>query len=65
MNVKGEINKYANSEDKDALLWLFSKYHWTISWLFVADFTWISQGKRKWWPSKAGAVLYKHRKELE
>lgn len=71
MDVRREIAAYAAEEDRPALLWLFSKFHWQSEWLFVADCMLRRYGTRSyeahriWSPTVAGRILYAHRDEYE
>lgn len=65
------IEKYANEEDKPALLWLASRYSWSSQWPFVARCALERYGSlsyqvhRVWSPTNEGRLLYKHRAEIE
>lgn len=71
MNVRKEIDNYAAEEHKEALQWLFNKYHMESEWHFVAKCKHIKHGTqsyeshRLWTPTPAGLVLYKYREKLE
>ena len=71
MNVKNEIEKFAKEEDKPILLGLFSKYHMSDEWHFVANVKFESYGKlsiqsnRIWSPTEEGRILYKHLIDLK
>ena len=64
MNVRLEINKYADPEDQPILLWLFDKYHMTSQWGFVAWCEFVRYGPasymvhRRWHPKEEGKILY-------
>ena len=66
MNIRDEIGKFANDDDKPVLLWLFSKYHKQSQWFFVAK-CWHKrygsqsyQTHRIWEPTDQGRILYEH-----
>lgn len=71
MNVSKEINDFANPSDKDALKWLFARYHMSDQWRFVAKSTLVKYGtayyecNRIWSPTPEGWILYNHRNELD
>lgn len=71
MKVREEIEQYALEEDKEALLWLLEKFHWASEWFFVVEHAGSKKTGRYsydfatiWKPTKAGAILFKHRDEF-
>lgn len=64
MNIRDEINKFADDADKTVLHWLFDKYHMASQWLFVANCThrrygaYSYQTNRVWSPTEEGVALY-------
>lgn len=70
MDIKKEIAEYSDKSDVACLEWLFSKYHMSSQWSFVACCKFIRYGElsyqvnRKWTPTKEGRLLFKHREEL-
>ena len=68
--VRDDINKHAKEEDKEILLWLLAKYHWSSEWSFVAQCSFKRYGEqsfkmhRVWSPTTEGRLIYKHRGEL-
>jgi len=64
MNIRAEIEKYADEKDKPALHWLFSRYHLVSQWRFVASCTHKRYGTlsyqthRVWAPTHEGRVLF-------
>ena len=71
MNIREEIDRYADIKDKPALHWLFNKYHLSSKWSFVATCVHHHYGKfsyqthRKWFPTTEGKILYKHREKTQ
>lgn len=63
MNIRQEIEKYSKDEDKPILLGLFSKYHWSSQWSFVASCYFEGKyptSRRIWVPKSEGKILYKY-----
>lgn len=63
MNVKKEINNYAQKNNKDILLWLFERYHYQSQWQFVAKCSFADM-KREWYPTSEGMILYDYHHDL-
>lgn len=65
-DVREEIKQFAADEDKEILLGLFTKYHWSSDWRFVANVRHKNYGKlsyethRIWYPTNEGRILFKH-----
>lgn len=66
MKVRGEIEKNSKPEHREALLWLFGKYHMESQWRFVAKAVIEKLGaeydnvRRSWVPTEEGMTLYNH-----
>jgi hypothetical protein len=66
MNVRDEIEKFADGADKPVLRWLFDKYHMESQWSFVAYCTHQRYGTRSyqtnrvWTPTTEGRALHAH-----
>lgn len=64
MNVRNEINKFADEADKPVLHWLLDKYHMQSQWRFVAKCTHQRYGTQSyqtkcvWSPTEEGRALY-------
>ncbi|PKO58764.1 MAG: hypothetical protein CVU24_16625 [Betaproteobacteria bacterium HGW-Betaproteobacteria-18] len=64
MNVRDEIDKFADEADKPVLHWLFDRYHMASEWGFVAKCTHQRYGTRSyetnrvWTPTEEGRALY-------
>ena len=69
MKIREEIKRYAKDDDKDALEWLFSKWHWSSEWGFVAKCTFRDKpypnNHRIWTPTEAGRILYDNRSKFK
>lgn len=71
MNVRKEIAQHAAPEDRECLIWLFGRYHWSSQWGFVARCTMKRYGHRSyecnriWTPTVEGRVLFAHREEVQ
>ena len=71
MEIKQEIEKFSAEEDKQVLLDLFTQYHWESDWRFVTTCRKERYGKlsyevkRIWVPTKAGRIIYWHKKLIE
>jgi hypothetical protein len=65
-----EISRYSEEIDKECLLWLLAKYHWSSQFQFVAYCEHVKRSNqfmdsyRKWHPTEEGWLLFKHRNEL-
>lgn len=65
-----EINNYSEESEKECLLWLLTKYHWSSQFKFVAYCEHVKRSDyfmdsyRKWYPTKEGLLLFKYRNEL-
>lgn len=63
--VRDEIIKFAKDDDKEILLALLTKYHWSDQWHFVANCTSKRYGplsyetNKIWYPTAEGRVLFK------
>lgn len=70
MQVRTEIELFAQDADKDILIWLFNRYSYESKWHFVARCTFERYGKlsfeirRIWAPTEEGRLLFNHRDEL-
>lgn len=66
MSIVTDINKYASTEDKPVLLWLFNRYPMRSNWNFVATCKHIKTGKLSyeyaivWQPTTEGTILYNY-----
>lgn len=64
MNIRDEIDKYADDDDKPILHWLFDHYHYESEWSFVARCEKVRYGvrsyevNRRWEPTAEGRALY-------
>jgi hypothetical protein len=71
MNIKNEINQFASEDHKEALLWLFGKYHKKSEWLFVARCkferygVYSYQAHRVWSLTEEGLILYNYAKKIK
>ena len=70
MKVRDEIEKYANENDKECLLWLLTNYSLQSQFYFLTKCEFKQYGKlsfqvrRIWAPTKEGRCLFNHRDEL-
>lgn len=63
MNIRDEISKYSQEEEKPILLFLFSRYHMASNWHFVAKCTFegiYPNARRIWTPTEEGRILFSH-----
>jgi len=66
MNIREEINLWADKNDKPVLLWLLDRYNYYSSWKFVTSCTMKRYGKlsyqvhRVWKPTTEGKILFDH-----
>ena len=64
MDIRQEINDYANTEDKPILHWLLGEYFMSSQWHFVARCSFKRYGTqsyqtcRIWAPTKEGVILW-------
>lgn len=64
MKVRKEIELYSDPSNKEALEWLFDRYHWESQWSFVACCKFVKYGdfsyqyRRIWSPTKEGLAIY-------
>lgn len=71
MNVRQEIDKFSLVEDRQALHWLFDRYHWQSQWAFVASCSHERYGYRSyetnrvWKPTIEGRILYENQKKFD
>lgn len=65
MNIREDINKFSDKNDKTILNWLLDKYNMSSQFNFVAKCTHIRYGYRSyetnrcWKPTEEGYILYK------
>lgn len=62
MNVRNEIECYADEQDKVILRWLFKHYHLASEWNFVARCRFTGEpypnNHRVWYPTVEGKAIY-------
>ncbi len=64
MNIRTEIDKYANPDNRAVLHWLFDRYRLASQWRFVASCSFDRYGSqsyevnRVWQPTAEGLALY-------